>query len=553
MKKLYMILHSLLISYSVYSQQQEWKVFKTPPPPIIKIAPSDYILPIALNGNRNKKFGTPANMMKSNQSVGFGSNSPYSETLYDNYIVCTAMDGTGIIWIGTFRGGVAKYDGTNWTLYNASNSGLPADMVYSLAVDKNRDLWIGTTYGLAKFDGKNWTVCNTSNSGIPNNSVYSLAIDKKGNKWIGTAAGLAKLNGKTWTVYNTSNSGIPNDYITAISIDITGNKWIGTFGGLVKYNGTNWKVYNTSNSGLPYNDIYSISLVGNGKVLIGTWGGGLARFNKNKWTVYKTINSGLPDNYISSLAMDEKGNMWIGTLAGLVKYDGTKWTIFNTSNSRLPDNMVYSLVIDKSGNLWIGTYNGLAVFKEGGIIALPDELSAFLSEVKNDGVTLTWQSETGMNTFGFEIERKANNSNWIKIGFVMRIGNSNSSYSFIDQYPISGKIFYRLKQIDFDGNYKYSKTADSFVGIPKIFFLEQNFPRKDYPAKKLELGLPENAFTRLVIYDVLGRKIETLVDGELTAGYHEIEFNHGNLSGGIYFCRVQAYDFISIRKLILIK
>ena len=53
------------------------------------------------------------------------------------------------------------------------------------------DYWGG---GLAKFDGTNWTVYNTSNSGLPDNDVSSLAIDGSGNKWIGTGGGLAVYN-----------------------------------------------------------------------------------------------------------------------------------------------------------------------------------------------------------------------------------------------------------------------------------------------------------------------------------------------------------------------
>ena len=83
--------------------------------------------------------------------------------------------------------GLAKFDGTNWTVYNTSNSGLPDNMgSYSLAIDGSGNKWIGTHVGLAKFDGTNWTVYNNSNSGLPDNSVRSIAIDGSGNKWIGT-------------------------------------------------------------------------------------------------------------------------------------------------------------------------------------------------------------------------------------------------------------------------------------------------------------------------------------------------------------------------------
>ncbi|MEN3039728.1 MAG: hypothetical protein ABDI07_11395, partial [Candidatus Kryptonium sp.] len=73
--------------------------------------------------------------------------------------------------------------------------------------------WIGTG-GLVKFDGKSWTVYNAKNSGLPDDWVTSIAIDAQGNKWIGMEeSGLVKFDGKIWTVYNTSNSDLPNNNV----------------------------------------------------------------------------------------------------------------------------------------------------------------------------------------------------------------------------------------------------------------------------------------------------------------------------------------------------
>ncbi len=101
-----------------------------------------------------------------------------------------AIDNDGNKWIGTWDGGLAKFDGVNWFVYNTSNSGLPDDWVLSIAIDQQGNKWIGTNGGLAKFDGLNWTVYKSWNSGLPTNLVYSIAIDEYGNKWIGTDGGL---------------------------------------------------------------------------------------------------------------------------------------------------------------------------------------------------------------------------------------------------------------------------------------------------------------------------------------------------------------------------
>jgi ligand-binding sensor domain-containing protein len=100
-------------------------------------------------------------------------------------------------------GGLAKFDGTNWTVYKYRNSLLPSDTVYAIAIDGGGNIWIGTRRGLAKFDGvKTWIVYDTSNSGLPSNDVRAIAIDGVGNIWIGTyRGGLAKFDGTNWTVY----------------------------------------------------------------------------------------------------------------------------------------------------------------------------------------------------------------------------------------------------------------------------------------------------------------------------------------------------------------
>ncbi len=107
---------------------------------------------------------------------------------------------------------MAKLDGTNWTVYNTSNSGLPSNSVGTIAIDENGTKWIGTVYdGLAEFDGTNWTIYNTSNSGLPNNEVLTIVIDVNDTKWIGTWQGLAVFN----------ESGIPNSVNENIkSIDL---------------------------------------------------------------------------------------------------------------------------------------------------------------------------------------------------------------------------------------------------------------------------------------------------------------------------------------------
>ncbi len=105
--------------------------------------------------------------------------------------------------------------------------------VQSMVVDGSDNKWFGTLNGVSKFDGTNWTTYNTSNSGLASNDVYSVIVDGSDNKWLGSfGSGVSKFDGTNWTTYNTINSGLPDDFVYAIAIDGSGNKWFATSGGV---------------------------------------------------------------------------------------------------------------------------------------------------------------------------------------------------------------------------------------------------------------------------------------------------------------------------------
>lgn len=111
-----------------------------------------------------------------------------------NYIVSLAVDNDGIIWCGTWGGGLAKFDGKTWTNYTTLD-GLPGNHVFMLKVDEQDGrLWIGTNKGLARFkaDGKGFSVM-TKNDGLFADNVFSMAKAKDGTLWVGSFGGVARL------------------------------------------------------------------------------------------------------------------------------------------------------------------------------------------------------------------------------------------------------------------------------------------------------------------------------------------------------------------------
>ena len=163
-------------------------------------------------------------------------------------------DPRGNVWAGgTDAGGpvLFKFDGTTWTVFNTKNSGLPPSYggisfggSGQITMDKQGVLWLGTwdngfehAGGLVMFDGSEWKTWSTSNSGIPSDNVYCVAIDDSSNKWIGTHKGLAEFDGKNWQVWDTTNSPLRSDDICDIVIDNHNNKWIADrIGGVYVFN-----------------------------------------------------------------------------------------------------------------------------------------------------------------------------------------------------------------------------------------------------------------------------------------------------------------------------
>lgn len=192
---------------------------------------------------------------------------------------------------------------------------------------------------------------------------------------------------------------------------------------------------------------------------------------------------------------------------------------------------------------------------------LPVELTSFSATVIGKNVKLVWNTATEINNYGFEIERKqiikqqSTKNNWEKIGFVFGNGNSSSpkSYSFIDDKTNSGTYSYRLKQVDNDGQFEYSKTVEVNVSGTKEFELSQNYPNPFNPATTIKYTLPQAGNVKLTLYNMLGQEIKVLVNEMQEAGTHTIKLNASDLKSGVYVYKIENGSFIQTRKMTLVK
>lgn len=194
-------------------------------------------------------------------------------------------------------------------------------------------------------------------------------------------------------------------------------------------------------------------------------------------------------------------------------------------------------------------------------VPLPVLLSSFTYSLDKRDVTLNWSTSEEVNNKGFDIERqlisiKGEAGEWAKIGFVQGHGNSNNQnyYEYVDLKLITGKYNYRLKQTDFNGNYeRFNLPSSVLIGIPVVSELLQNYPNPFNPLTKIDYGLSIEGKVSIVIYDIVGREVAKLVDEIRPAGYYTAEFNASSFSSGVYFYKISAPDFSSVRKMLVIK
>jgi hypothetical protein len=191
---------------------------------------------------------------------------------------------------------------------------------------------------------------------------------------------------------------------------------------------------------------------------------------------------------------------------------------------------------------------------------LPVELSTFTISSTGSSVLLRWRTETEINNYGFEVERASVSAQqvqkWVKIGFILGNGNSNTArnYSFNDT-PLKNDIFrYRLKQINRDGTFEYSRTVEVTIGNrPNVFELLQNYPNPFNPATHISYTLPTDGFVTIKIFDIIGREVSLLVNENKKAGTHAATFDGSTYGSGLYICRINFGFYNSSIKMTLMK
>ena len=308
------------------------------------------------------------------------------------FINAACEDENGNLIVGTTGKGIFWFDADGHYRRISAADGLSSDIILSLCLDNEGDLWVGTDSGgidrvkrkmfnsvpgLHPWDvrsvaqdaaGGLWAAFNAtgvsywSSNGVRDfrlgqiSSASSVLVDAGQNVWAGTSTeGLFLFQSQQFVP--APAAGILGPEILALFESREGTLWAGSQNGLGRWDGQNWKLFTTAD-GLSANPVSAIAEDPSGNLWIGTQNSGLNLFDGKKFISYG-ITNGLPGDDISCLYVDRDGTLWVGTSAhGLAHFKNGSWKSFSTSKGLVSNSIGY-IIGDDDGYLWIGSNRGL--------------------------------------------------------------------------------------------------------------------------------------------------------------------------------------------------
>ena len=249
---------------------------------------------------------------------------------------------------------------------------------------------------------------------------------------------------------------------------------------------------------------------------------------------------------------ENKNDIWVGAYQdGVYHYNGSAWL---KKDAGIESENVLSLSYTNDKHLLAGTSTG--IYKAAGDV-VPVELSGLSAISHNNKVLIKWTTLSESNNYGFDIEKKCAETamlEWQRIGFVKGNSTANEARSYIFEYyeRECHSAKYRLKQIDFDGTYSYSEEL-TLDNLRPTNFNISNFPNPFNSSTTISLKMAQRSELIISVYDLKGKIVKTLFEGEKDAGSYDFQWTPENLPTGVYLCCFQSAIYNKSIKVIYIR
>ncbi len=522
------------------------------------------VLSLASSGN-NFYAGTYGGAGGIFRSTNYGTNWILSG-LSGHRIWSLCIKGTDVLagteWGGLYR---SSDNGISWAY-----AGLSAGFIFSIA-SSNDNIFAGTRFGVYRStdNGSNWT--NVLSLGL---DVNSVAINGS-SIFVGTSglAGVYKStnNGTNWTA---SNSGMTHNIVTSFAFSGY-NVFAGTINGgfyVSTNDGINWHL-KTEGTIPPFN--VNCLIIANNYIYAGTGSQSVWRRPLSDLIVplspslinplNNSVNQPLTINFRwTKLQIALKYKFLLSTdslFTNVIINDSLLTdTLRNVSNLNPSTNYYWKV---SAGNT-AGWSNYSSTWKFTTVPPVPAAPVLTYPLNNSSGISITtlldWDSLTTANSYQTLISTDSlfGNIVWDTAGIVNSFVNVRSGI-----LTNNIKYYWKVRGINQGGTGVYSQTwafTTSLVNItyadpkiPSVFKLYDNYPNPFNPVTKIRFDVPRSDNVKIVVYDMLGRNVVTLVNQQLLPGTYETEWNAENHSSGIYFCKMLNSNFSKTVTLILLK
>jgi ligand-binding sensor domain-containing protein/signal transduction histidine kinase len=317
-----------------------------------------------------------------------------------NWVYSILQDRHGTVWIGTWGGGLNRFDRGRFTTLREAD-GLPSDYITATYEDVTGRLWIGTTNGIGYIENGRLHRYSDS-SGLLSGEVWAIRRDREGALWFGSSSGLVRLAGGRFSRFTTKD-GLSHDRITSLFEDRAGSIWIGSLQGLTRFRNGRFTAYGEP-EGLIGTHVRAIHEDPDGILWLGTYDGGLYRLAGDRLTRF-TPNAGLHDSGVFQILEDGGGHFWMGSNRGISRVsrhelndvaDGRRQSVaaivfgakdglasVEVNGGRQPSGLKAA-----DGRFWFPTMGGIAIVDPAALRVNTSPPAAVVEEVRVAGRTV---------------------------------------------------------------------------------------------------------------------------------------------------------------------
>jgi hypothetical protein len=480
------------------------------------------------------------------------------------------IDRNDILWASFFDWyhqnylGVGYFDGNRWEFYNTSNSPLYLNAVSKIFIDENNKKFFGHYhYGLARkittYDGSKWSHIKVS---VPPAPYRKVVVDSQNRKWQYDDEGVAIIRPEVgrfnYTIFDSPIHLPFGIYSAPPAVDKNGTLWTALDSILICFDGENWKFLKFDTLGY-YPHLVKTDRKNNKWIILSKKDTSsdcmLVKYDDREFKIILNLP------YIPVFGFDTAGNPWFKLDDKLICASGEDGRILKEFEG-IPGRI---LGIDKNNNIWLSPIR-------------TTDSSLINTIVKFDGVEKKIYrfprdaSSCCIEEFAISFSEAPDGSIWFGtevMGVVGRIIEFKSEQ--LIEFSRLPTIIFEIsvdqeRNIWFAGEEMASQFVylrDTYVGVkdepgkrfiaPSKFVLHQNYPNPFNPSTTIEFDIPEKTNVKLIIYDILGREVETIIDKELEPGKYKINFTATNLPSGVYFYTLKTPKFTKTNKMLLIK